>query len=57
MDRRLESVLRATGGALKVKHLNFTFLDGHASRFPKLSYWDTETDKGRPDNPEIRWIP
>jgi prepilin-type N-terminal cleavage/methylation domain-containing protein/prepilin-type processing-associated H-X9-DG protein len=36
---------------------NFTFLDGHASRFRKEAYWDEATNKGRTDNPEIRWVP
>jgi prepilin-type N-terminal cleavage/methylation domain-containing protein/prepilin-type processing-associated H-X9-DG protein len=36
---------------------NFTFIDGHAERFRKEAYWDLETNKGRTDNPRIRWIP
>ena len=35
----------------------FTFLDGHARRFKLAEYWNLTTDKGRTDNPEIRWTP
>lgn len=35
----------------------FTFLDGHSARFKSSAYWDYATDKGRTNNPEIRWIP
>ena len=35
----------------------FLFLDGHVRRYPQRAYWDAETDKGRIDNPEIRWVP
>lgn len=34
---------------------NFTFLDGHARRFPRADYWNDLTNKGRTDHPEIRW--
>jgi prepilin-type N-terminal cleavage/methylation domain-containing protein/prepilin-type processing-associated H-X9-DG protein len=40
-----------TGGA------NFTFLDGHAARFPSRLYWDYKTDRARTDHPAIRWVP
>jgi len=36
---------------------NFTFLDGHAQRFQREAYWNDKTNKGRTDNPVIRWIP
>ena len=35
----------------------FTFLDGHARRFKAPAYWDFTVNKGRKDNPEIRWAP
>lgn len=35
----------------------FTFLDGHAARFPNAAYWDSAVNKGRTNNPELRWIP
>ena len=35
----------------------FLFLDGHVRRFRKPEYWNDKTNKGRTDNPEIRWIP
>jgi prepilin-type N-terminal cleavage/methylation domain-containing protein/prepilin-type processing-associated H-X9-DG protein len=34
-----------------------TFLDGHAARFRKAAYWDSALNKGRTNNPELRWIP
>ena len=36
---------------------NFTFLDGHARRFQRADYWDDQQDRGRADNPELRWVP
>lgn len=35
----------------------FTFLDGHAARFRSREYWDYATNKGRTNNPAIRWYP
>lgn len=35
----------------------FVFLDGHAARFRKADYWDAVTDKGRTNNPVLRWLP
>ena len=35
----------------------FLFLDGHARRFRRADYWDTASNKGRTDHPEIRWVP
>jgi prepilin-type processing-associated H-X9-DG protein len=35
----------------------FTFLDGHATRFRNTAYWDFTLGKGRTNNPELRWIP
>jgi prepilin-type processing-associated H-X9-DG protein/prepilin-type N-terminal cleavage/methylation domain-containing protein len=40
-----------TGGA------QFLFLDGHVRRFRRGAYWNDERNKGRTDNPEIRWVP
>ncbi len=40
-----------TGGA------QFTFLDGHAARFNSRDYWDFAINKGRTNNPNIRWDP
>ena len=36
---------------------NFTFLDGHSSRFNNQEYWDFATNKGRTNNPTLVWIP
>jgi prepilin-type processing-associated H-X9-DG protein/prepilin-type N-terminal cleavage/methylation domain-containing protein len=36
---------------------NFTFLDGHAARFPNRVYWDFESNRARTDHPGIRWVP
>jgi prepilin-type N-terminal cleavage/methylation domain-containing protein/prepilin-type processing-associated H-X9-DG protein len=35
----------------------FTFLDGHAARFHNREYWDHTLNKGRTNNPSIRWDP
>jgi len=35
----------------------FTFLDGHATRFRNTAYWDFTLNQGRTNNPELRWIP
>jgi prepilin-type N-terminal cleavage/methylation domain-containing protein len=35
----------------------FTFLDGHARRYRMKEYWDTMTNKGRTNNPELVWAP
>lgn len=35
----------------------FTFLDGHAARFHNREYWDYSINKGRTNNPSIRWEP
>jgi prepilin-type N-terminal cleavage/methylation domain-containing protein/prepilin-type processing-associated H-X9-DG protein len=35
----------------------FTFLDGHSARFKKSDYWNSSSDSGRTDNPELIWIP
>ena len=35
----------------------FTFLDGHAGRFPSTEYWDFTAGKGRTNNPNLIWIP
>lgn len=35
----------------------FTFLDGHAARFNSRDYWDFAINKGRTNNPNIRWDP
>jgi prepilin-type processing-associated H-X9-DG protein/prepilin-type N-terminal cleavage/methylation domain-containing protein len=36
---------------------NFLFLDGHAARFPKSAYWNSATDTGLTNNPDILWVP
>ncbi|MBM3879756.1 MAG: DUF1559 domain-containing protein [Verrucomicrobia bacterium] len=35
----------------------FGFLDGHAARFANRAYWDFSVDRGRWDNPDLRWFP
>jgi prepilin-type N-terminal cleavage/methylation domain-containing protein/prepilin-type processing-associated H-X9-DG protein len=35
----------------------FTFLDGHAARFRNTAYWDFSLNKGRTNNPDLRWDP
>jgi prepilin-type N-terminal cleavage/methylation domain-containing protein/prepilin-type processing-associated H-X9-DG protein len=35
----------------------FTFLDGHAARFPNVAYWDFKINKGRTNNPDLVWSP
>ena len=36
---------------------NFLLLDGHAQRFPVLSYWDFKLNKGITNQPALRWYP
>jgi len=36
---------------------NFTFLDGHSSRYPSHEYWDFVAQEGRTNNPSLIWIP
>jgi prepilin-type processing-associated H-X9-DG protein len=36
---------------------NFSFLDGHATRFPSQVYWDFANNRGRTDHPALRWVP
>jgi len=36
---------------------NFTFLDGHSSRFSNREYWDFGLHKGRTNNPSLVWMP
>jgi prepilin-type N-terminal cleavage/methylation domain-containing protein/prepilin-type processing-associated H-X9-DG protein len=36
---------------------NFTFMDGHATRFRNLEYWDFKVNKGRTNNPALVWRP
>jgi prepilin-type N-terminal cleavage/methylation domain-containing protein/prepilin-type processing-associated H-X9-DG protein len=36
---------------------NFSFLDGHAARFPNQAYWDAAANRGRTNHPALRWIP
>ncbi len=40
-----------TGGA------QFTFLDGHATRYRNTAYWDFSINKGRTNNPDLCWVP
>jgi prepilin-type N-terminal cleavage/methylation domain-containing protein/prepilin-type processing-associated H-X9-DG protein len=35
----------------------FTFVDGHASRFKNIEYWDFAAHTGRTNNPELVWSP
>jgi prepilin-type N-terminal cleavage/methylation domain-containing protein/prepilin-type processing-associated H-X9-DG protein len=42
---------------LHAQGANFTFLDGHAARFPSRLYWDYEIDRARTDHPALRWVP
>jgi prepilin-type N-terminal cleavage/methylation domain-containing protein/prepilin-type processing-associated H-X9-DG protein len=35
----------------------FTFLDGHAARFRSQVYWDYDSNRGRSDHPDLRWLP
>lgn len=35
----------------------FTFLDGHAARFPNHAYWNFSHNRPRTDDPRLRWIP
>lgn len=35
----------------------FTFLDGHSTRFKSREYWDFAADQGRTNNPNLIWIP
>lgn len=36
---------------------NFLLLDGHAQRFAAGSYWDFALNRGRTNNPGLRWYP
>ena len=36
---------------------NFLLLDGHAQRFRNVTYWDFARQRGRTNNPELRWFP
>jgi prepilin-type N-terminal cleavage/methylation domain-containing protein/prepilin-type processing-associated H-X9-DG protein len=42
---------------LHSKGAQFTFLDGHASRFKNTEYWDFASNTARTNNPNIVWIP
>jgi prepilin-type N-terminal cleavage/methylation domain-containing protein len=42
---------------LHSKGCDFLLLDGHAQRFPVPSYWDFKLNKGRTNNPDLRWYP
>jgi prepilin-type N-terminal cleavage/methylation domain-containing protein/prepilin-type processing-associated H-X9-DG protein len=35
----------------------FLFLDGHATRFKNIDYWDFSLNKGRTNHPGLIWIP
>jgi len=35
----------------------FTFLDGHSSRFKNRDYWDFSKNLGRTNNPNLIWLP
>lgn len=35
----------------------FLFLDGHARKFRRGEYWDELSQRGRTNNPALRWIP
>ena len=35
----------------------FTFLDGHSSRFKNIEYWDFPKNAGRTNNPSLIWMP
>jgi prepilin-type N-terminal cleavage/methylation domain-containing protein/prepilin-type processing-associated H-X9-DG protein len=36
---------------------NVSFVDGHASHFRNLDYWDFQEDRGRTNNPNLAWMP
>ncbi len=36
---------------------NFTFLDGHATRFKNTAYWDFTTKTAITNNPSLIWVP
>lgn len=36
---------------------NFLMLDGSAERLPSAAYWDFSRQRGRTNNPEMRWHP
>ena len=36
---------------------NISFLDGRATRFKNMEYWNFKTNKGRLDNPNLIWYP
>jgi len=42
---------------LHTRGAQFTFLDGHVSRFRSFEYWDFAIDKGRTNNPSLVWDP
>jgi prepilin-type processing-associated H-X9-DG protein len=59
-DTRLKPAI----GAWTFPHTNlhnrgaqFSFLDGHATRFRLAEYWDVIRDHGRNDNPKLVWQP
>ena len=35
----------------------FTFLDGHSTRFKNAQYWDFATNQGLTNNPSLVWFP
>jgi len=36
---------------------HIAFIDGHVARFANREYWDFATDRGRTNNPALRWRP
>jgi prepilin-type N-terminal cleavage/methylation domain-containing protein/prepilin-type processing-associated H-X9-DG protein len=42
---------------LHSKGAQFTFVDGHATRFKSSEYWDFVANTARTNNPNIVWIP
>jgi prepilin-type N-terminal cleavage/methylation domain-containing protein/prepilin-type processing-associated H-X9-DG protein len=36
---------------------NFSFLDGHATRFGYREYWDSTINRGQTNNPNLMWYP
>jgi prepilin-type processing-associated H-X9-DG protein len=42
---------------LHLRGAQMTFLDGHAARFKAADYWDFSINKGRTNNPSLRWLP
>ena len=53
------AVAQQNNVAVNVHNLGaqFVFLDGHASRFKALEFWDFKTNRGLTNNPELVWIP